>query len=185
MNEYMKMADLETKMEQLDLGEWRVDRLLGSGAFGKVLLVVNESTGEKMAVKKIQPDSPFVLENRWDKELEILNSLNHPGKIKHLADISFNVITRIKTGIVTSLPVPPALEAMNRDTPILCMEYCSGGDLRQVLNKPVNCCGLPEKDMLHVLGDISGAIVYLHSVKVVHRDIKPENVVIQLSHNKV
>lgn len=65
-------------------------------------------------------------------------------------------------------------------------EYCSGGDLRQVLNKPVNCCGLPEKDVLHILCDISSAVVYLHSVKVVHRDLKPENVVLQVSHdNKV
>lgn len=65
------------------------------------------------------------------------------------------------------------------------MEYCSGGDLRQVLNKPVNCCGLPEKDVLHILRDISSAVSYLHSVKVVHRDLKPENIVIQMTEEKV
>lgn len=59
------------------------------------------------------------------------------------------------------------------------MEYCNGGDLRQVLNKPVNCCGIPENDVLDILRDISSAVVYLHSTKVVHRDIKPENIVIQ------
>jgi serine/threonine protein kinase len=65
------------------------------------------------------------------------------------------------------------------------MEYCNGGDLRQVLNKPANCCGIPEKDVLEILRDISSAVVYLHSVKVVHRDIKPENVVIQQTEEKV
>jgi serine/threonine protein kinase len=65
------------------------------------------------------------------------------------------------------------------------MEYCNGGDLRQVLNKPANCCGIPEKDVLDILRDISSAVVYLHSVKVVHRDIKPENVVIQQTEEKV
>ena len=64
-------------------------------------------------------------------------------------------------------------------------EFCSGGDLHQVLNKPINCCGLSEKTILDILHDISGALAYLHSLKVVHRDLKPENVVIQIKDNKV
>ena len=65
------------------------------------------------------------------------------------------------------------------------MEFCNGGDLRQILNKSVNCCGIPEMDVLEILCDISNAVVYLHSVKVVHRDIKPENVVIHQTEQKV
>ncbi|KZS12829.1 Inhibitor of nuclear factor kappa-B kinase subunit beta [Daphnia magna] len=159
------MDQLDSKMEKLEFGEWRIDRLLGSGAFGKVLLLSNKQTGEKIAVKKAHRDSVFSINNNWDKELEILLHLKHPG-------------------IVASLPVPLGLEALSHDAPILCMEYCNGGDLRQVLNKPINCCGIPEKDVLHILRDISSAVTYLHSVKVVHRDIKPENVVIQQTDEK-
>jgi serine/threonine protein kinase len=74
------MDQVDIKMEKLEFGEWKLERLLGSGAFGKVLLMVNRETGEKIAVKKIHRDSPFVVDNIWDKELDILHNLKHPGK---------------------------------------------------------------------------------------------------------
>ena len=73
----MDLADY--KMEKLEFGEWKLERLLWSGAFGKVLLMVNRLTGLRIAVKKIHRDSPFVVDN-WDKELDILRNLKHPGK---------------------------------------------------------------------------------------------------------
>lgn len=57
--------------------------------------------------------------------------------------------------------------------------------MAQIYHYSENACGLPEKDILQLAGDISGALVYLHSVKVVHRDLKPENIVIQHSEGKV
>ena len=71
----MDLADY--KMEKLEFGEWKLERLLGSGAFGKVLLMVNRLTGLRIAVKKIHRDSPFVVDN-WDKELDILRNLKQP-----------------------------------------------------------------------------------------------------------
>lgn len=52
---------------------------------------------------------------RWLRELEILMRLDHPN-------------------IVKSLPLPEGLEFMQsvNSTPYICMEYCDGGDLRQV-----------------------------------------------------
>jgi len=66
------------------------------------------------------------------------------------------------------------------------MEYCNGGDLRHLLNKPANCNGLLEKDVLNIAHDVTNAVNYLHSLKIVHRDLKPENIVIrQTADNKV
>ena len=66
-------------MEKLEFGDWYFERLLGSGAFGKVLLFANQLTNEKIAVKKIHPESLFVNGNNWGKELEILHNLKHQG----------------------------------------------------------------------------------------------------------
>lgn len=66
-------------MEELELGDWKVERLLGSGAFGEVYLFANKNNEEMMAVKKIHPDSPFAHGN-WEKEVEIIRNLRHPGK---------------------------------------------------------------------------------------------------------
>lgn len=40
--------------------------------------------------------------------------------------------------VVRALDLPDAFTALKVDTPILAMEFCSGGDLRKVLNKPVS-----------------------------------------------
>lgn len=50
---------------------------------------------------------------RWEKEVEIMNRLNHQA-------------------VVRCFPVPDELTGPQGDLPMLCMEYCSGGDLRKV-----------------------------------------------------
>ena len=81
--------------------------------------------------------------------------------------------------IVACFPVPPELERKTGDLPMLCMEYCSGGDLRRVLNRPENCCGLKELDVRNCFRDLNEAVGYLHSQRIIHRDLKPENIVLQ------
>ena len=81
--------------------------------------------------------------------------------------------------VVRALDVPQVLDSTKPDLPILGMEYCSGGDLRRVLNKPENCCGLTELEVRQILRQVSSAVEYLHSLRIIHRDLKPENVVLQ------
>lgn len=40
--------------------------------------------------------------------------------------------------VVKALDLPVAFRSLRLDMPILAMEFCSGGDLRKVLNKPVS-----------------------------------------------
>lgn len=61
------------------------------------------------------------------------------------------------------------------------MEYCRGGNLRFVLQRPHNSSGLQETDVRSVLGDMTEALLYLHQLHIVHRDFKPENIVLQTS----
>lgn len=50
---------------------------------------------------------------RWRKEVEIMQRLNHPN-------------------VVQAISLPEDLAKLPSILPILCMEYCSKGDLRQV-----------------------------------------------------
>jgi inhibitor of nuclear factor kappa-B kinase subunit alpha len=50
-------------------------------------------------------------------------------------------------------------------------------DHEELLNKPENCCGLKESQILSLLSDIGSGIRYLH--KIIHRDLKPKNIVLQ------
>jgi len=78
--------------------------------------------------------------------------------------------------IVSTLPLPDELLPLPGRPPLLSMEFCSGGDLRQILRQPQNAAGLPEPEVRKVLTCIGGAISYLHSIRIIHRDLKPENI---------
>ncbi|GFT46584.1 inhibitor of nuclear factor kappa-B kinase subunit alpha [Nephila pilipes] len=81
--------------------------------------------------------------------------------------------------VVTAIAVPPELDVPATEMPLLAMEYCSNGDLRKLLSKPENCCGLKEKHVRLIMKHITSAVNYLHSKRIIHRDLKPENIVIQ------
>uniref|UniRef100_A0A8C9EY06 Inhibitor of nuclear factor kappa-B kinase subunit alpha n=1 Tax=Pavo cristatus TaxID=9049 RepID=A0A8C9EY06_PAVCR len=60
-----------------------------------------------------------------------------------------------------------------------------GSPLLQLLNKPENCCGLKESQILSLLSDIGSGIQYLHENRIIHRDLKPENIVLQDEAGKI
>lgn len=145
------------------VGCWKKGKLLDRGAFGSITLWHNTETKETIALKaclRTCSELTTKLSERWAQEVEILNKLDHPNVIK-------------------GLPLPKAFAQLNSPLPFLAMEYCTGGNLRQVLQKRENCCGLPERDVRRVLSDVSSGLQYLHTNHVVHRDLKPENVVLQ------
>ncbi|KAM7305854.1 inhibitor of nuclear factor kappa-B kinase subunit alpha [Ixodes scapularis] len=145
------------------VGCWKKGKLLDRGAFGSITLWHNTETKETIALKaclRTCSELTTKLSERWAQEVEILKKLDHPNVIK-------------------GLPLPKAFAQLNSPLPFLAMEYCSGGNLRQVLQKRENCCGLPERDVRRVLSDVSSGLQYLHTNHVVHRDLKPENVVLQ------
>ncbi|XP_035982361.1 inhibitor of nuclear factor kappa-B kinase subunit alpha [Fundulus heteroclitus] len=140
---------------------WTMKERLGVGGFGHVYLYQHNETGEKIAVKLCRLDLSEKNKDRWSREIQIMRKLNHVNVVQ----------AREVPEDVTSI-------ALN-DLPLLAMEYCTKGDLRKVLNKPENCCGLQESEVLLLLNDIGSGIQYLHENKIIHRDLKPENIVLQ------
>uniref|UniRef100_A0A665UGA4 Inhibitor of nuclear factor kappa-B kinase subunit alpha n=1 Tax=Echeneis naucrates TaxID=173247 RepID=A0A665UGA4_ECHNA len=143
-------------------GPWEMKERLGMGGFGHVYLYQNiQELGEKIAVKLCRLELNSKNKDRWSREIQIMKKLNHMN-------------------VVQAREVPEELSAIAlNDLPLLAMEYCSRGDLRKVLNKPENCCGLKESEVLSLLSDIGSGIQYLHENKIIHRDLKPENIVLQ------
>nr|XP_050860795.1 inhibitor of nuclear factor kappa-B kinase subunit alpha-like isoform X2 [Vespula vulgaris] len=142
---------------------WNYERILGTGGFGIVKLWVHKPTGRKLAIKQCKWNDTqltAIQKERWTREVEIMKRLTHPN-------------------IVKAIHIPFKFLDEDKSMPVLCMEYCAMGDLRKVLNKPENCCGIKETDILKIISDILLAVKYLHLHNITHRDLKPENIVLQ------
>ncbi|XP_053164761.1 inhibitor of nuclear factor kappa-B kinase subunit alpha isoform X2 [Hemicordylus capensis] len=122
--------------------------------------------GTKIAIKSCRLELSAKNKERWGHEIQIMKKLNHPNVVK-------------------AYEVPEEINFPVNDVPLLAMEYCSGGDLRKLLNKPENCCGLKESQILSLLSDIGSGIQYLHENRIIHRDLKPENIVLQDEGGKI
>lgn len=136
---------------QLEL--YKIGKMLGKGAFGKVNLGLHRLTRKLVAIKSINMD--FMKEESQKKkimnEINILKSLRHPNNIK-------------------------ILETFQTDKHhMIVMELCPGGDLLNYVRKRRK---LTEKYAKFVFKQIMQGIAYLHENKVAHRDIKLDNILL-------
>ncbi|XP_065077620.1 inhibitor of nuclear factor kappa-B kinase subunit alpha [Ochlerotatus camptorhynchus] len=154
------------------VGDWYREKKLGSGGFGFVTLWKNHKTKEMVAIKKchiLLDKSEMTDKNceRWCNEVSLMTN-----KVRN-------------ENIVRTVQVQPEsfLQELVKHSanklPVLCMEYCEGGDLRRVLNRVSSCCGLKEQEVRDILRSLRNAISCLHNLKITHRDIKPENIVLK------
>ncbi|XP_053673384.1 inhibitor of nuclear factor kappa-B kinase subunit beta [Anopheles nili] len=154
------------------IGDWCREKRLGNGAFGVVTLWRNKQTQQTVAIKKfhILQDKNEITDKhceRWRNEVKLMTE-----KVQN-----DNIVRAV--AVQPSSFIQELLRSSANGLPLLCMEYCEGGDLRRVLNRVENCCGLREQDVRDVLHSLRNAIAYLHSLKITHRDIKPENLVLK------
>ncbi|XP_063699009.1 inhibitor of nuclear factor kappa-B kinase subunit alpha [Culicoides brevitarsis] len=161
------------------IGDWYRERLLGKGSYGTVNLWKHKKSGSNVAIKTFilseedDPSSVARQKERWEYEIDLLTNI-----VKN-------------DNIVRAVKVEPAfLSELTRLTknklPVLCLEFCEGGDLRRTLDSSENtCCGLKENEVRAVLKALRNAISYLHQLKITHRDLKPENIVLKHENGRV
>ena len=143
--------DFINKKSPLRLVEtyYKIQKIIGKGAFGVVYKAFELCSGRIVAIKQIPIDST----NRKDviKEIELLKNLEHPNIVKY-----YNYL--------------------KEDNHIyIIMEYLEGSTLKQYITH--NSENITEDIARNIIKQLLNALSYLHySCDVCHRDIKPENI---------
>lgn len=132
---------------------YKIGRMLGKGAFGKVNLGMHKLARKLVAIKSI--NKQFLNDERSRKkvmqEVSIIKRTRHPNVVK-------------------------LFETFESEKHILfSMEMCAGGDLLNYVRKRRK---LKEPIAKALFKQIIEAIGYIHSRSIVHRDIKLDNILL-------
>ncbi|XP_061195417.1 serine/threonine-protein kinase TBK1-like [Saccostrea echinata] len=141
--------------------QWNTGELLGRGATAVVYKARNKTSGEVFAVKVFHERVSAFHSSVPKRELELLLKMKHRNIIGILG-----LEKEVTTG-----------------NDVIIMEYCSGGSLYSMLDKPKYSFGFPEEEFLIALHDISDGIEYLRKIQITHRDIKPGNIMRKIDEN--
>ena len=129
---------------------YRLIRRLGRGAMGEVFLAVQQSLDRQVALKLLDKtladNSDFV--RRFQAEARAAAALHHS-----------NVVTVFDVGTT-------------KDSHYLSMEFMDDGSLEDRLKREGR---ISSSEVLRVLQDAAGGLMYAESRGIVHRDIKPDN----------
>lgn len=139
-------------MIPVDLLNYQLVRLIGSGGMGEVYLARNKNIEQYVAVKALHPkyaDNPMI-RARFKQEAVMLNSLNHPNIVKFLNFVE------------------------NEYGVFLIMEYVDGCTLEEYITKRNGL--IVEEKAYPMFAEILSAFSYAHQHGIIHRDIKPSNI---------
>ena len=130
-------------------GRYRIDRLLGAGASGRVFLATDEVAGRQVALKMFFASGARggAAYERFVREARLASTLRHPSLVE-VYDVS------VERGF-------------------LVMEYLPGGSLAQRLGQGERLAAVQVKRMAL---DIVAGLEAAHHRGVVHRDVKPANI---------
>jgi serine/threonine-protein kinase len=130
-------------------GRYRLDRLLGAGASGRVFLATDEIAGRQVAIKMFFAAGARggAAYERFVREARLASTLRHPSLVE-VYDVS------VERGF-------------------LVMEFLPGGSLAQRLTAGEK---LGPAQIRRMALDIIGGLEAAHHRGVVHRDVKPANV---------
>ncbi len=141
--------------DSLDPGQqvdsYRIESLVARSGMATIYRAVDTRDGKVVALKIPHPDMEAdpVLYDRFQREANIGEKLNHPGVMRVFAD-------------------------EKRSRVYMVMEWCEGRLLRSILDEG----RISQEHALHIAIRVLEALDYIHANGVVHRDLKPENIMV-------
>jgi serine/threonine protein kinase len=139
--------------------KYRVERVIGEGAFGRVYLATDTRLRRPVAVKELlatrNATDPELFQrylDRFGREARAGGAITHP-----------NVVTVYE------------LEIDSNQNTYLVMEYVDGMNLGALLSQ---VGGLPVERAIAIALDVARGLEVVHEADVVHRDLKPANIMI-------
>ena len=154
------MNDLSHLAGKLLGGRYQLDRPLGRGAFGHTFLARDQTSGNEVAVKLLDPRSAadWKTFDLLEREAAVLRALRHQA-IPEVLDV-----LREEGGEGSAL--------------FLVMEYVQGVSLARMIEEGGS---LDAQEVQHLFLELLDVLEYLHgrAPPVLHRDIKPANIIVR------
>ncbi|KAI9718472.1 MAG: Serine/threonine-protein kinase 32A [Chrysothrix sp. TS-e1954] len=138
--------------DNVNLDHFKLLRVVGKGAFGKVRIVERKDTGLTFALKYIRKDEVVRQENVRNiiRERKMLEHLNHP----FLCNLRYSF--------------------QDFEYLYLVVDLMNGGDLRFHITRKT----FEERAIRFWIAQLGCALRYVHEQGIVHRDVKPDNVLL-------
>ena len=137
--------------------DFNLIRELGSGTFGRVLLVQHKATQAQYAIKAIDKRNQANIRESlyFRREIEIMYRIHHPNVVKLFGHFEDNTYC------------------------YFIMEYIEGGNIYSYVPKN-GIRSISIQQVASIIKDIISATYFLHHMNppIIHRDIKPENVLL-------
>jgi serine/threonine-protein kinase len=136
--------------DQLD--QYRIEGLVARSGMASIFRATDMRTGRQVAIKIPHPEMEAdpVLFDRFKREADIGQKLDHPGVMKVLAD-------------------------GDRSRIYMVMEWVEGRLLRKALGEAGK---FPQERAIKIAVAVADTLDYIHKNGVIHRDLKPENIMI-------
>ena len=147
--QFQNIEDL--KKGDLWMDRYRIDKEIGRGAMGRVMLAKDEMVGETLILKFMHPEltAEEASRERFLREVKYSRRISHPNVIR-----------------IHDMLIKDNLSAIS-------MEYFESRGIDEILREK-KC--FDNKEGLNILLQVANGMGAAHNQEVIHRDLKPSNI---------